>query len=393
MESSNPLDPRNESTNGSPPGFDVVALDTRTELRWSPLRLEDLTGYNVYRRQGGSGTFVLLGGSPYSSALGSTIDSLLSNGTTYYYRLVPVIKGYGEGTPSPLLPATPGPHFAVVADAMAGTVTKFSADMRASVWTAGGFYYPFAAASDGERLWLTDLYGGVICLEADGKILWSNPDFILPLAISLSADGTSAVADFNRGTVTVLSPQGEPQTIISQELSTPASVSFGRGGEIWVADPGSGIVNKYSTDGNLLCSFGGSAQPRFLDADTSDGTCWVVDAESKEVIKLSSDAEEIFRVDSFSKPGPLAVDNKNGGCWISDSAAEEIVRVSDNGELLFRIGKVGRVVSVHVSPDDGGVWLADAGGDRILVLSPGGSIVFFINLPSPPSSITVVGAS
>jgi hypothetical protein len=391
-ERANPLDPLNESTNGSPPGFEVVALDGRVELRWSPLRLDGLTGYNIYRRLGTSGLFEPLSTSPYPSSLGSAIDSLLLNGTTYYYKLVPLIEGYGEGTSSPSLPATPGSHFAVAVDAFSGTVTKFSADLRSSIWTAGGFYYPFATASDGQKVWVTDLYGGTICLAGDGKMLWSNTGFILPLAVSVRPDGTSAVADPNKGTVTVLSPQGQVRVAISESLSAPTSVSFGGSNEIWVADPRAGRVNKYSTDGYLLWSFAGCTEPRFLDAESADGSCWVIDAGSNEVIKLSSAGQELLRVGSFSRPVTVAADESGGGCWVSDSATEEVVRISERGEIVFRTGRVGRVASIKVLPDDGSAWLADEKGERVLILSHSGKIISFAALQFAPTSITVVGA-
>jgi sugar lactone lactonase YvrE len=387
----NPLDPLNESTRGSPPGFEVVALDGRVELRWSPLQLGGLTGYNIYRSQGANGLFELLGTSPYPSRLGSAIDSLLLNGTTYYYKLVPLIEGYGEGTPSPSLPATPGPHFAVAVDAFSGTVTKFSADLRAPVWTAGGFYYPFAVASDGQNVWVTDLYGGTICLAGDGKMLWSNTNFILPLAVSVRPDGMSAVADPNKGTVTILSPQGQVRAAISESLSAPASVSFGGSDEIWVADPRAGRVNKYSVDGDLLRSFAGCAEPRFLDAETADGSCWVIDVASNQVLKLSSDGQELLRVGPFSRSVTLAADESGGGCWVSDSATEEVVRISDRGEIVFRTGRVGRVASIKVLSDDGSAWLADEKDARVLVLSHSGKIISFATLPFAPTSVTVVG--
>ena len=387
----NPLDPLNESTRGSPPGFEVVALDERVALRWSPLQPDGLTGYEIYRRQGTNGSFEPFVSSPYPSRIGSAIDSLLFNGTTYYYKLVPLIEGYGEGTPSPSLPATPGPHFAVTVDAFSGTVTKFSADLKASVWKAGGFYYPLAAASDGQNVWVTDLYGGTICLAGDGRTLWSNTNFILPLAISVRPDGMSAVADPNRGTVTILSPQGQVRAAISESLSAPTSVSFGGSDEIWVADPRAARVNKYSIDGELLRSFTGCIEPRFLDAETADGSCWVIDVGSNEVIKLSSDGHELLRVGSFSRPLTVAVDKGGGGCWVSDSATEEIARISERGDIVFRTGRVGRVASLKVLPDDGSAWLADEKGGRVLVLSHSGKIVSFTTLPFAPTSITVVG--
>jgi len=392
-ERSNPLDPLNPTTHGSPPGFRAVALDGSVELRCSALSLEGLQGYNLYRRTGETGAFELLSGSPFPSLLGSAIDTLLSNGITYYYRIVPVIRALGEGIASAPVAATPGPHFAVVAGSSSGTVTRLSADLRSSMWVDGGFYYPFSIAARGRRLWVTDLYEGVICLGADGTEIWRNDDFTLPVSVAVGPDSSSAVADFDAGTLTLLSPSGEIERVVSQALKTPASVSFGKDGSIWVADPGSSLVNKYSIDGTLLRSFSQCKEPRFLDARTDDGACWVIDQSTNEVIKLSPEAQEAFRISSLTGPGAIAADPRNGGCWVADLLKEEVVKISDYGRISTRIGKVGSAASIQVSGGDGTLWLADEKNSRIMVLSPGGEILLVASPTYSPTGITILERS
>jgi len=392
-ERNNPLDPLNESTRGAPPGFRAVALDERVELRWTPVRFDDLIGYNVYRAQSESGAFVTLAGSPYSSMSGEITDSLVTNGTTYYYYLVPLVRSYGEAIPSPTVPATPGSDFAVATGPETGVVTKLSADLTAPIWTLGGFYYPFASATDGQKIWVTDLYGAVMCLSGDGEVLWTNDQFLLPVAVSVRHDGLAAVVDRQGGTLSVLSPEGGVQVSVSLPLTAPTSVSFSTDDAIWVADPGAGLVNKYSLDGHLLHSYEGCAQPSFLDGQTVDGSCWVIDAATNHVVKLSPEAVEVVRVTLLSKPVVLSPDVSGDGCWVSDSGTEEIVRLADDGRVLFRVGKVGRVLAIQVLSPEGSAWLADANGDRIFVLSPSGRIASFATIPFSPASLTVLQAA
>ncbi len=392
-ERSNPLDPLNPETGGSPPGFCAVALDGKVELRWSPLTLSGLTGLNIYRtertaRQGGVSR--LVDGSPFPANLGRAVDSSVVNRTTYDYRLVPVIHEFGEGTSTPPLPATPGPYFAVAGDGWNGTVKKFSADMRASVWTLGGLYYPFSVASDGEDLWVTDLYAGLFRLAGDGTLLWRATGFLLPLWVCVRSDGTCAVADAGLGTVTKLTSQGQVELTISEGLEGPTCVVFGPQGEIWVADPAGGRVNKYSSSGALLRSFTGCDEPRYLDVDTT-GSCWVGDRGAAELVRLSADATELSRT-GFSSVNAVEVDGHAGGCWVADAAEEEIARVSSDGAISYRIGRVGRVVHIYVTRDEGSVWVADEKEGRLLAFTEGGKLLSATASPARPTSLTVLRA-
>jgi sugar lactone lactonase YvrE len=388
----NPLDPLNPSTGGAPPGFSTVALDSRVELRWSPLALTGLRGFNIYRaerteRRGG--VFELVHGSPFPPGIGQAVDSSVVNRTTYDYKLLPLIEDYGEGTPSSLLPATPGPYFAVATDGWGGSVRKFSADMGASVWTVGGLYYPFSVSSDGQDLWVTDLFGGLFRLAGDGTLLWRTTGFLLPLWVSVRANGTSAVADPILGVVTKLSSEGQVELTISEGLEGPSCVAFGPQGEIWVADPVAGRVNKYSSSGSLLRSFTGCAEPRFVDVEATGGACWVGDPATAELIRLSADAAELTRV-GFSSVNAVEVDEYAGDCWVADVTSEEIARVSGEGEIVFRIGRVGRVAHIYVTHDEGSVWVADEEGGRLLAFTRGGKLLSSTASPTEPTSLTVL---
>ncbi|UCF78797.1 MAG: hypothetical protein JSW03_00515 [Candidatus Eiseniibacteriota bacterium] len=394
-ERANPLDPLNPETGGSPPGFQTLALDGRVELRWSPLQLQGLTGYNAYRRERTErtgGLFQLLEGSPFSSGLGRTTDSSVTNGTTYEYKLVPLIQEHGEGTSSPVLAATPGPHFAVASDGWSGLVRKFSADMRASLWSVGGLYYPFSVASNGADVWVTDLYAGLFRLTGEGALLWGRVGFLLPVWVSVTAGGRSAVVDQVSAAVTVFSPDGATEATITEGLEGPTCASFGPQGELWVADPVAGSVRKYSSSGSLVGSFTSCLQPRFLDVEMGTGVCWVGDVETSELIRLSPEANELARVSSFSSVTALEVDEYSGGCWLGDGDREEIVHVSGEGEILFRAGRVGRIVHIYVAADDGSVWLADRKG-RLLALTKGGKIISSTTISGSPTSVTVLRES
>jgi len=392
-ERSNPLDPLNPATGGAPPGFAAVALDGEVELRWSPLHLSGLTGFNIYRAERTEREprlAELVEGSPFPAYSDGATDSSVMNGITYDYSLVPLIRDYGEGTPSQPVSATPGPHFAVATDGWAGVVRKFSADMRASVWTAGGLYYPFSVASDGKDLWVTDLYGGLLRLSGDGTFAWRATGFLLPVWVSVRPNGRSAVADPVLGTVTTLSPEGEVETTISEALQQPSCVTFGPQGELWVADPGAGCVNKYLASGVLLKSFTRCVGPGLLDVDTTDGACWVGDVVAAELVKLSADGDELARVASFSSVSAVEVDEYEGGCWVADAEREEITRVWSDGQIAFRLGRIGRIVHIHVTKDDGSVWLADEKGGRLLALTRGGKMLSSTTSVVKPTSLLVL---
>jgi streptogramin lyase len=387
---SNPLDPSNSVTHGSPPGFTAVALDGRVALRWDPLRLERLLGLNLYRREAGSQAFQLLQGSPLPAEAGATEDSGVTNGVTYEYRLIPLIQDYGEGVASPVRRATPGPEFAVVSDGCEGLLTKLSADMRAGVWTAGGFYYPVCVAAAGGRVWLADLYTGVYCLTEDGALLWQNSDSAFPARLAVSGDGLCAVVDAVAAGVTILSPDGVTRSVISDGLEKPSCVAFDAGGNLWLGDREGGSVRKYSPDGELLASFGGCAQPRFLDTDAVENAVWVGDSSTGELVKLDSQGTELLRLSLSGTMNAVEADRSAGGCWVADRENDAVARVARNGKVLFRIGKLGGPVALFAS-ESGKTWVLGASEPRITVLSAQGELESVRAFGQCPTSIVVLG--
>ncbi|MFH0778602.1 MAG: hypothetical protein V2A71_08230 [Candidatus Eisenbacteria bacterium] len=387
----NPLDPLNDATGGRPPSFNAVALDGRVELRWAPLRLKGLSGLNVYRGTRESGPFELLAGSPLDPGGATAVDSSVVNGTTYFYVLVPVIESAGERTPSLPVAATPGPHMAVVCDGWSGVVSKLSADLRTSIWTVGGFYLPFCVASSGTFVLVCDLYEGVMKLDSEGGLVWRAAEFTVPVWVSVHTDGTSAVADYAAGNVTILSPDGHVERVMSEALLTPRSVSFDSEGNVWVADPGAGRVNKYSREGLLVSTNTNLVRPSVLDVEMESGCCWVADGGTNSVVRLSPEAEEMSRITLFSSPRAVEAEQKGGGCWVAACGSKELVRLSAGAGVQWRVGKMGCPVWIHASPDDGSVWVADAELGRVLVLSGAGHLRFVTSQFVSPMSLTVPG--
>ncbi|MBN1504815.1 MAG: hypothetical protein JW952_07130 [Candidatus Eisenbacteria bacterium] len=386
---SNPLDPGNPETHGSPPGFTAVALDRSVALRWEPLHLERLVGLNLYRRQAGSQSFELLMGSPFPAQSGAAVDSAVTNGVTYEYQLVPLVRDCAEGIPSPVRQATPGPDFAVVSDGCEGLVRKLSADMRAGVWTAGGFFYPLSVAAAAGMVWLADPYSGVYCLTEEGALLWKDPDPAVPFTVAARQDGLCAIADASPPAVRVLSADGSPVFSISEELQRPSCVAFDAEGHLWLADRGAGFVRKYSSDGTLLASFTGCVEPSLLDADVLENACWVGDVSTGELIKLDSDAAELLRVTLSGTMSVVEADRATGGCWVADATEDFVARVSSDGRVLFRIGKLGGPVSLFAA-ESGKTWVLGATEARLSVLSAQGELLSAVESGQCPTSVVVL---
>ncbi len=388
-EHSNPFDPANPATRGGPSGFAAVALNGKVELHWTPVSLNGLAGFNAYRRGGGTQGFVLLDGSPFPAASGLAVDSTVFNGSTYEYRIVPLIEGYGEGVSSATLLATPGPDIIVFGDACNGLVSRLSADARAYAWRRGGFYYPVSFATDGERLWFGDLYGGVFCLSDDGSLVWSNKEFALPVSVAVREDGVSAVADVATASVGIISSEGNTIRSIKDGLEYPASVGFDSAGNVWVADRTGGTVRKYSDQGLLLASSSVCAEPRFVATELPGDACWVADVGTGDLVKLDSGAHEILRLAISRRMGALRA-APEGGCWVGDSEKGQLIRVSGEGEVIYRVGKMGSPASIFAS-QGGKIWVADLGGRRILILSEAGELLAVAASGQCPASIVVLG--
>jgi fibronectin type 3 domain-containing protein len=67
-------------------------------LSWNASTSPNISGYNVYRRTGGSGSYVKIN----SSLVGPTsyVDSSVADGQTYYYETTAVNSSGEESAPS-----------------------------------------------------------------------------------------------------------------------------------------------------------------------------------------------------------------------------------------------------------------------------------------------------
>lgn len=116
----NPLDPRNERTNGSPPGLTLSPGDEQIIVSWSGLGFKGITRYKIYRRfTGDAGSvFELVGEVPVqldpitgrevrryeyvdaSNLENDTVNPATSSQLYYVYRIT-YIDGNGEEIPKP----------------------------------------------------------------------------------------------------------------------------------------------------------------------------------------------------------------------------------------------------------------------------------------------------
>jgi DNA-binding beta-propeller fold protein YncE len=110
-----------------------------------------------------------------------------------------------------------------------------------------------------------------------------------PLGVSFTATGDVVVCDSGNRRVQYFTDAGEPLRIVPDgeqpnPLLLPRRAVVGRGGALYVADPGAGGIFVFDAEGRLVRQFGPDALDRFQPTDLElgrDGRLYVTDALSR----------------------------------------------------------------------------------------------------------------
>jgi hypothetical protein len=317
-ERTNPFDPDNPDTGGTPALLRVLADDRSVHLRWDLSGFEGVRQVRILRQPEGGAeetAYFYDGAGP-----GAELDSLVENGRTTAYRL----EVGAQPTPlsTAVVQATPGGSEPWVGDASGGGVVRLTPDGRGVLFRAesGRDLVGLAMEEDGS-LWAADYgYDAVIRIARDGE---RREVFDLEGANTLAvdaADGRLWVGSFDQRTVFLL--EGD--------------------GRIDWADPGAGLVE------NVRAAPGGGA--------------WV--ASRDHTVSLLREGAVLFREDDFAWPLGLACD-RAGRAWVTDRDTSGVH--PHGGVYRYEPGGVRREKSPvlfssprDVEPDgDDGAWVAD----------------------------------
>lgn len=382
----NPLDPLNPETKGRPVGLKVISEYRNVTLSWKKISLEDLQGYNIYRKDSQSENFRKIAIAHPDSA--RYIDRLLIYNVTYFYQISAATPSW-ESPKSEVVSITPGPSFNWVVDTWSDQVIKLTFDGLHVLSRTRGFYRPTTISAGRFQegaVWVTDFYNSrlvKVSKKGEQEIVYSGVSGIEFNDISCIAvnenNGDLWIADQGNRRVVMIDTSGGG--IISQGHPGPVSLSVNNlTGECWVADVKSKTVAKIVPKvGSIPDVFGGFENPVYLSVNPREGTCWV--ADSTRVFKLLSDGTPaIPAINGFVHAAFVSVNSLTGECWVLDKRPGKnnsvLVKLGNGGErLLDGVGAFTSPNAIAVNPFDGSCLVSDTGNRRIVRISTDGEVL------------------
>ncbi len=381
-ERQNPLDPQNPDTQGKPVGLSVVSLLDTIHVSWQPMRLQDLTGYLIYRRLAGEPDFSLLAEVPASADHYQELSNRF--GVLHSYRIVAHV-GELTSPPSEEETTTPGPTVAWIADLNDGSLLKLTHDGRHALLRTFAFPSPLRVKVDGKRgnVWVLDeltgnfgrvnqaggdrqiyeRFGKAVDLALDysdgsiwvadtlGKGLWryDASGVLLVKNESLSKLAALAINPFYSELWAITQDGREllrisKQAVLLQRVPLPVTVEdrpldlgvHAATGTAWLS-LGRRVMRLNAAGEVLSTSTHAFRRALRLAVDQSTAECWVIDESfafrDSRVFRLDAQGAVQFQFEGFDRPQNLAVNPFDSSCYIVDSLRSRIVRISKQGEL------------------------------------------------------------
>lgn len=176
----------------------------------------------------------------------------------------------------------------------------------------------------------------------------------------------------------------------SAKLNFPTSLAVGADGRLFVADYGNGRVQVFDRHGRHLRQLGsaGSGPDQFTHAYgialDDAGQLWVTDPLSHRVQRFTADGQWLGSVGEGELAAPLGIARGPGGrMHVVEAGSARVSVFSPSGTLLSRYG--GRAQGM-ISPrslavdEDGTAWVTDATAAALFVFSPEGELLEHVTL-------------
>lgn len=162
-------------------------------------------------------------------------------------------------------------------------------------YTAGGLYYPIAAAIDPNgTAWIVN-YGNAHLTKysSTGQILSGTnglfaPSFAFPTAIAIDANHNAWIGDQNDGVITRISSDGTQNLPVSC-CNRPNGLAIDQRGYIWAANFSGDSISQISSSGTVVSNgytCGGLDHPQGIAVDGA-GTLWIANYRSTALTQLS----------------------------------------------------------------------------------------------------------
>jgi len=317
---SNPFDPANPGSHGTPLLLAANAADRQVDLVWDFGGVVGIRRVGIRRRLAGDATDSTLVQN-LDPIIRSFTDLAVQNGQTYQYRL-DLEERSGAMLQTAWDAATPWDAMPWVADGNGGGLTLLTADARhvVSSYGSGLWFLDVAADSVNQRIWATEyLEGELLQFSAVGEKLFEAP---LPGARAVAVDSTG----------------------------------------VWAGSFDSGLIERRTLGGTLIAaeSAGGYVEGLF---SFRSGEVWAAMLDGNVLIYevLAGRLALVAQLDGFQRP--VAIAKSGERVFVLDRGARTITALDARGNPLGIQSSAGLVDPTDIAPDGaGGVWVADGGG-------------------------------
>ena len=386
---------------GTPTGLTATPGDGQVTLAWTPSPASDVVEHVVLR--------ATRAGGPYTAPVtvrgrggSGGVDTGLTNGTTYYYRVYAVDAAGNESKRSSEVSATPLSGLTSSRSPILQWGTEGSGD--------GQFSYPRGiATSPSGQVYVADTQNHRIeRFGPTGNFLgtWgsqgsANGEFDQPVGIAVDTAGNVYVTDARRGDVQKFDGEGgfiaRWTGTPTRQFEVPAGIATSTAGDVYVVNNSGQRVDRFTSSGAFVSSWGGpffSSEPgAFHDPDgiavDSAGNVYVSENANHRVQKFTAAGGFIrgWGVQGsgdgqLNIPGGAAV-TPAGTLLVADTANNRIQEFTSDGAFVSKFGSAGHSPTQFQFPYGvatdcrSRIYVVDAYNHRVLVFGdPGG--------PPPP---------
>ncbi len=382
-ERSNPLDPENPETRGRPVGVRIYSEFDRIYLNWNVVRVNNLVGYNIYRKTSADTIFTQI--AQLEPESWEFIDYDVEFEIRHTYQITVIGEDF-ESPPSDSVSIVPGPTIIWATDADNQRIIKISDDGIHTIRNSSVMGFPWDIELSGRRdsYWYSDLFYGNIYRVHDSEVnrYVSSKGYPDPVDIEFDYQRDVLWGANKKGTIIRISPVmiDSMQEIEDGFIINPTSISVSEvDGDCWVADSGSKRVYRIDASGQFIKVLQEKFNnPADIVYNEHDLTVWV--ADSSRVVQLSFEGDYLDEIIfPFTNALKLAVNTKTGDIWVIDrgsqSASAKILKFDAQGVLIAEITGFTIPLNLIVNFSDNGCIVADSGAGKIVRLSAEAKII------------------
>lgn len=330
---SNPFDPLNPATGGSPVGFRALAANAYVRLEWIPLAAPDLDGYRLERRTQGDSAFVQV--SALAPEISRYYDFGLANGVRYDYRLRYVfVRGASPAASEDY--AVPAPLRAWAVDLGLSALLQLTPDGHHVADAPGAFDGPTNLAVDPIQglVWVSDPYAGLVTqYNPANQGGFTISSLVRPSAIAVDArNHTAWVCDERQGLVAHFQSSGATAApSLLGPLTTPIAIACDpMDGSVWICDNGALELRQFGPAGDSRWALA-TYRPSRIAVDSLTREGWMTSFEGRVVLRVGLNGTPLDTIGGFAGPIGIAVDAARGRVWVADAVAGQLVALRRDG--------------------------------------------------------------